>query len=152
MWIHLLNHPYSYVLPITHSVRCPFSKLVTQSLQSVIKQGSFSLMRLIKHPATKPHAGGDERREHFALIFIQPLIDPLLIHSVSQGKDCSARQSTSEPPRQAVTVVGQPVKAAGLKCGKWQPHWPSQIVKKKKTCAWIMARTTKSLYSFSLSR
>lgn len=42
---------------------------------------------------------GDERVENVLLIFIQPPIDHLIIHIVSQGNGCSARQSSSKPPK-----------------------------------------------------
>lgn len=121
------------------------------SSQSVCKQGSLSFMWLLTLPVSQPHAVGDERAGNFLLIYIQPPIDPLLIHSVSGGNGCSARQSTSKPPKASGGCGRSASQAASLKCGKRQPHWPSQVVKKLRVSAWIMAKTPQILPSRSFS-
>lgn len=96
-------------------------------------------------PLTQPHTVV-MRAENFLLIFIQPLIDPLLIHSVQSGKRLLC-QAADKQATQASGHCGRSAsQAASLKCGQWQPHWPSQVVKRQKMCAGIMAKTSQWSY------
>ena len=121
-----------------------------QSLQSVCKQGSLSFIWLIMLLVTLPHSEV-MRGKCFLLIFIQPLIDPLLIRSLCQG-ECLFCQAVDKKATQASGRCGRSSsQAASPKCGKRQPRWPSQVAKRQKMCSWIMAWIS-PLYCVSLSQ
>lgn len=121
-----------------------------QSLQSVCIQGSLSFIWLIMLLVTLPYSEV-MRGKCFLLIFIQPPIDPLLIHSLCQG-ECLICQAVDKKATQASGRCGRSSsQAASPKCGKRQPRWPSQVAKRQKMCAWIMAWIS-PLYCVSLSQ
>lgn len=107
-------------------------------------------MWLIKYPLTQLHSVVLRKVEHI-LIFIQPLIDPLLIHSVgpSVGEKAILLGSwkASHPGSQSAS------EAAGLKCGKYQPHWPTQDWDFFCSFGSIMGKTTQcSAFTFIKSQ
>lgn len=74
------------------------------SVTAISEQTRLLVLYVINKAPRDPAARcGNARAEGFVLIFMQPLIDPLLVHSISQGSGCSPRHLTNKLPRQAVT-------------------------------------------------